>query len=128
MVTGGSYDERTARPAGGHVSVDTARLEEVAREELACLWGDLETARQSAINGTWSIRCDGLTERIKDLTKVIGPTPWDEIQINLLELGIYQRIHAELGIDVPQVQPDMRKIAELRARLDAQAAAIRAGR
>jgi hypothetical protein len=106
--------------------IDAEKLEAVAREELACLWGDLETARQSAINGTWSIQCDNLTERIKDLTAVIGPTPWDEIQIPLLELGIYQRIHAELGTDSPKVQPDMEKVAELRARMDAQAAAVRA--
>lgn len=105
--------------------VDVARLEEVAREELACLWGDLNEARRSAINGEWSIKCDNLTERIKDLTKILGPTPWDEIQIPLLEAGVYQRIHAELGIDVPEVRPDMEEVADIRARLDAQSAAMR---
>jgi hypothetical protein len=106
--------------------INARKLEEVAREELACLWGDLEIARRSAINGTWSIQCDNLTDRIKGLTAVIGPTPWDEIQIPLLELGIYQRIHAELSIDSPEVRPDMEKVAGLRARLDEQAAAARA--
>lgn len=95
--------------------IDTAKLEEVARTELAFLWGDLNDARMYAINGQWSMRCDSLVERIKHLTPLVGPTPWDEIQIPLLELGIYQRIHAELDIDVP----------EMRADLDRQAAAVR---
>ncbi|HTE56989.1 MAG TPA: hypothetical protein VK698_39320 [Kofleriaceae bacterium] len=101
------------------------KLEVVAREELACLWGDLEIARRSAINGTWSVSCDDITQRIKDLTAAVGPTPWDEIQIPLLELGIYQRIHAELDIDAPEVQPDMDRVAKVRARLDAQSSEIR---
>ncbi|MFJ6119796.1 hypothetical protein [Streptomyces sp. NPDC092129] len=88
------------------------------------MWGDLNEARQSAINGQWSIRCDNLEARIKSLTQVVGPTPWDEIQIPLLELGIYQR-HAELCIDVPEVQPDMERVAKLRADLERQAAAAR---
>jgi hypothetical protein len=105
--------------------IDAAKLEAVAREELACLWGDLEIARQYAINGTWSVNCDNITQRIKDLTAVIGPTPWDEIQIPLLELGIYQRTHAELDIDAPEVQPDMDRVAKVRASMNAQAAEIR---
>ena len=105
--------------------IDVEKLEAVAREELACLWGDLDEARRSAINGSWSVRCDSLEERIKDLARVVGPTPWERIQIPLLELGIYQRIHADLGIDAPEVQPDMDVVAEMRADLDQQAAAVR---
>lgn len=105
--------------------IDAEKLEAVARTELACLWGDLEVARQYAHNGEWSVTCDGLVERIKDLTQVIGPTPWGQIQIPLLELGIYQRVHEELGIDQPEVQPDMVKVAEMRAVLERQAAAVR---
>jgi hypothetical protein len=101
---------------------DTARLEEAAREQLAYLWGDLDEARRYAHNGTWSLKCDALVERIKDLTALVGATPWDQIQIPLLELGIYQRIHAELGIEV---QPDMTRVAQMRAELDKQSAAIR---
>ena len=127
MVTGGSYDGATGRPDGGHVSIDIDRLVEVARKELACLWGDLNSARRSAINGEWSIRCESLVERIKDLTALVGPTPWDEIQLPLLEAGIYQRVHAELGIETPVVQPDMDAVTDMRARLDAQSAAIRSG-
>jgi hypothetical protein len=112
---------------GGHVTVDTDRLVAVAREELACLWYDLHEARMYAINGKWSMKCDSLVERIKDLTLLVGPTPWEEIQIPLLGLGIYQRVHAELGIDVSEVQPDMERVAGVRAGLDARSAAIRPG-
>jgi hypothetical protein len=69
------------------------------REELACLWNDLDDARLGAINGRWSMRCDELADRIKDLTELVGPTPWGEVPITLLELGHYQRIHQEIGMD-----------------------------
>ncbi|MEU8623294.1 hypothetical protein [Streptomyces sp. NPDC048669] len=91
--------------------IDAERLEQVAREELGYLWGDLNTARQNAIRGQWSIQCDGIEDRIKALTALVGPTPWDEIQISLLESGIYQRIHAELGIEVA---PDMERVTQVR--------------
>ena len=104
--------------------IDTQKLEEAARMELAFLWGDLDTARRNAYNGEWSTACDGLEERIKTLTTLIGPTPWQQIQIPLMELGIYQRIHADLGIDVPEVRPDMGVIAAMRADLDRQAASV----
>ncbi|MFD7997315.1 hypothetical protein [Streptomyces mexicanus] len=90
---------------------DAAQLEEVIREELANLWFDLNAARQSALNGEWSMQCGYLERRIKKLTPIVGATPWEEIQLPLLEHGIYQRIHAELGIEV---SPDMEKVAKVR--------------
>jgi hypothetical protein len=106
--------------------IDTETLAAVAREELTCLWHDLDAARRNAYHGEWSMACDSLVDRIKALTPLVGPTPWGDIQIPLLESGIYQRVHAELGIDVPEVRPDMAKVAELRAHMGAQAAAVRA--
>ncbi|MGW7350920.1 hypothetical protein [Streptomyces sp. NPDC054784] len=93
------------------MTVDAERLEAAAREELVCLWGDLDEARRRALNGVWSMGCDGLVERIKRLTVLVGPTPWDEIQLPLLEDGVYQRLHAELGVEAPV---DMVKVAEHR--------------
>lgn len=97
---------------------DTAKLLDVAREELSSLWRDLDDARHRAYRGQWSMGCDSLVERIKALTPLVGPTPWDEVQIPLLEDGIYQRVHAELGIEAPV---DMGKVAEHREYLDRQA-------
>lgn len=90
-------------------------LREAVREELDSLWSDLNIARRDAINGVWSIRCDGLVERIKNLTSLVGATPWEQIQIPLLEDGVYQRIHDEVGIPV---EVDMKRVAEVRARID----------
>lgn len=101
-----------------------AWLEEATRRELSCLWGDLYEARNSAINGDWSIKCDHLAGRIKDLTLLVGPTPWNEIQAPLLEAGIYQRIHAEISVSV---NPDMEQVAQERRRSEERLAAIRAG-
>lgn len=86
------------------------------REELALLWDDLDRARRDAIRpGTWSIGCENSEYRIKRLTPLVGATPWEQIQIPLLELGIYQRIHAELGIHVPV---DMDRVAEVRRHIE----------
>jgi hypothetical protein len=87
------------------------------REELDHLWNDLNSARQFAINGVWSIACEGTEARIKALTPLVGPTPWECVQIPLLELGIYQRIHAELGVEAPV---DMEHVARTRASIDAR--------
>lgn len=98
--------------------IDTAKLAEVARGELICLWGDLDEARRDAYDDQWSIGCDSLVERIKALTPLVGPTPWAEVQIGLLEDGIYQRVHRQLGIEVAV---DMDAVAEHRAWLGWQA-------
>jgi hypothetical protein len=94
-------------------------LREAIRDELGSLWGDLGQARNSAINGKWSMHCDRLVARIGKLTRLVGPTPWEEIHLPLLENGIYQRIHAELGVDAPV---DMERVAKARASIDARMA------
>lgn len=100
------------------MSSELEQLKQAVREELADLWGDLHRAQSYSINGRWSIACDNLEERIKNLTPLVGATPWDEIQIRLLENGVYQRIHADLGI---AVQPDMVRVAQVRERINAGA-------
>ena len=97
---------------------DSEELLEVARGELVCLWGDLDEARRDAYGDQWSMGCDSLVERIKALTPLVGPTPWAQVQIPLLEDGVYQRVHQELGIEVTV---DMDAVAEHRAWLDQQA-------
>lgn len=96
---------------------DPNDLRRAIRDELANLWGDLHHAMREAIDGNWSIRCDGLQDRITTLTKLVGPTQWQRIQIPLLEQGTYQRIHKEIGVDAPV---DMAKVAETRLRIDDQ--------
>lgn len=94
------------------------KLQRACRDELECLWSDLEIARHSAIfPGTWTIRCEQLEERIKILTRLVGPTEWGRVGIPLHELGIYQRIHADMGIEAPV---DMEAVADIRRMIDAR--------
>lgn len=95
-----------------------------AQTELSCLWEDLYEARNSSINGDWSIRCDHLVGRIKKLTLLVGPTPWNEIQASLLETGVYQRVHAEIGVTV---HPDVEHVTQERRRLEKRVTEIRTG-
>ncbi len=107
----------------GEEDDEPTTLEEAAKGELACLWGDLDEAVRRAINRDWSIQCENLAARIKTLTRFVGPTPWEEIQISLLESGRYQRLHAEMGV---AVEVDMARVAETRRRINARMADFRA--
>lgn len=90
-------------------------LDDAARWELQELWNDLQQARGYAVNGEWSIKCDELLARIQMFTRLVGPTPWEEIPIPLLEDGTYQRIHAEMGVTA---EVDMVSVAETRRSVD----------
>ena len=90
-----------------------AALFVAVRDELSCLWADLQTARRDAHNGTWSTHCDWIVGRIKTLTPLVGPTPWEKLDITLIEDGVYQRVHQELGIDAPYDEEGVRRHHEL---------------
>lgn len=94
-------------------------LTAAVRDELECLWGDLAMAQLSAINTEWSIQCNGLAERIKNLTMLVGPTPWEKVSITLLENGVYQRLHGEMNVPV---EVDMGEVAAVRGRIEARSA------
>lgn len=97
------------------MSGEAKKLRRACRKELDHLWYDLADAVNTSVNGRWSIKCDGLVGRIKRLTRLVGPTPWETVRIPLIESGVYQRLHAELGIEV---SPDMARIAVVRASID----------
>ena len=96
-------------------------LRAALRDELSCLWADLQTARRSAYKGGWSMHCDWIVERIKTITPLVGPTPWEQLDIQLIEDGVYQRIHEEIGVDAPYDEEGVRKH---RAYLDASTATV----
>lgn len=104
---------------------EPTELVEACREELECLWHDLDKARRDAINGAWSVDCESKQERIKRLTLLVGATSWESVPITLLELGLYQRIHGEIGIDAPV---DMDRVAETRRRIEERHAMVLADR
>jgi hypothetical protein len=87
-------------------------LRDALAEELSFLWTDLQSARREALNGKWSMGCEWFEERIKTLTPLVGPTPWEKLDIELIEDGVYQRIHEEIGIDAPYDEEGVRKHRE----------------
>lgn len=100
-------------------------LEEAASAELSRLWNDLHVAIGRAHGGCWSVECENTAYRIACLTRALGrATPWGEIQLELLESGIYQRMHDLMGVSYEQ--PDMAVVAQMRADRDASVARWRA--
>jgi hypothetical protein len=93
-------------------------LEQAAEDELMRLWGDLFWAMRDALNGGWSVSCEDKARRIAVLTRALGrAAPWEEVQIDLLETGVYQNLHDQMGI--PYDAPDMAVVAEMRAEREA---------
>ncbi|MFI1472050.1 hypothetical protein [Streptomyces wuyuanensis] len=99
-------------------------LRETLRGELSYLWTDLQTARRSAYKGNWSMHCDWIEGRIKTITPLVGPTPWEQLDIELIEDGVYQRIHREIGVEAPYDEDGVRKH---RAYLNASAGPVHSG-
>lgn len=94
-------------------------LEEVARQELVMLWSDLSMGRRNAVNGVWSMYCDGIAYRIVSLTRILGAVTWEEMDSELVSSGLYERIHAEAGLEHPPVDWDA--LREFEARRAAEA-------
>jgi len=90
-----------------------ATLDEAASIEQEQLWADLDNAVTSARNGVWSMQCDNLQWRIIHLARLVGPTPWEQIQVTLLRSGVYGRILDEAGI--PYLPIDWDAVAETEA-------------
>jgi len=76
---------------------------------LKLAWDDLQSARHEAPNGRWSMRCDSQVDRIIGLTRLVGPLPWEEVQVDLLLDGIYERIHESIGTPTPLSDEDRRR-------------------
>lgn len=83
---------------------------------LAIAWDELQTARGEALNGRWSMRCDSAVERIIGITKLVGPIPWEEIQVDLILDGIYERIHEAIGTPTPLSADDRQRAQAVKDR------------
>lgn len=90
-------------------------LEDAARQELAMLWSDLTNARRSALNGVWSIRCENVAYRIVMLSRFVGPTSWQDVDVDLLLDGVYAKVYDEAGIDYPPIDWD--RVREVKDRI-----------
>ena len=106
-------------PTGPLVTVEDDlpdSLEEAARSELCDLWADLDEACRSAINTVWSIRCGNVAFRIVALSRFVGATSWDNVSVDLLLAGIYERVYREAGIDYDPI--DWERVRETEARIE----------
>jgi hypothetical protein len=83
-----------------------ADLGAAVREELACLWTDLDQAVHYALRGGWSMGCDWVTARIVRLPRIAGATPWEQVPIPLVLDGTWQGILAASGITCEPPGPD----------------------
>jgi hypothetical protein len=114
--------ERAVSEAGDCAPADLAGA---AREELAALWCDLDTARCYAYRGAWSVQCDDLVTRIVRLTRLAGVTPWDQVQCGLLVDGVYQGVLTAAGIGF--AEPDMAQVRALHEQIRSGSVPIRSG-
>lgn len=108
-------------------SVDEAIAEASATEEyatpdaalrwsLVLAWSDLDRARGQALNGRWSIACANEVTHIVGLTRLVGPIPWEEIPVDLILDGIYERIHEAIGVPTPLSDDDRQRALDVKLR------------
>lgn len=83
---------------------------------LLLAWDELQSARREAMNGRWSIRCDNLVCRIVGLTRLVGPLPWEKIQVDLILDGVYERIHEAIGAPTPLSADDRQRVLAVKER------------
>jgi len=80
--------------------------EAALRWHLILAWSELQQARRSALDGRWSIACESRLEAIVGLTGLVGPLPWEEVPLNLILDGLYERIHEAAGTPTPLTDED----------------------
>lgn len=83
---------------------------------LTLAWGDLQSARHHALNGRWSIDCDGQVCRIVGLTRLVGPLSWENVDVDLILDGVYERIHETLGTPTPLSDEDRQRARAVKER------------
>jgi hypothetical protein len=109
------WRERTVLESVDESVVQAGETEEYATPEsalwwlLRLAWGDLESARKSALNGRWSMTCDGHVERIVGLTRLVGILSWEHVSVDLILDGVYERIHEAMGSPTPLTDDDRRR-------------------
>jgi len=83
---------------------------------LQLAWGDLASARNTAIDGKWSMACDGQVARIVGLTRLVGPLPWEHVSVELILDGVYERIHEAMGTPTPLSDEDRARAQDVKER------------
>lgn len=84
------------------------------RDELEHLWDDLaEDYRMSRANPPeQSMGCLGRIDRIQTITKLVGPCPPESVPMPFLLAGVYEKVHAEIGIEATISEDTLRSARE----------------
>lgn len=101
-------------------TVDT--LAAAIHDELVNLWSDLTAAVRYAHNGCWSVGCENVATRIVTLSRMVGATRWEEIDVDLLRSGVYERVYRDAGINYPPIDWD--RVEQVRRRNHGQTSAV----
>jgi hypothetical protein len=110
-----SVDEAVAQTNG---TEEYATPDAALRWLLKLSWDGLEEARRNAINGRWSIACDGMVARIVGLSRLVGPLRWEEVSVGLILDGVYERIHEAMGMPTPLSDDDRTRARDVKDRRD----------
>lgn len=95
--------------AGAVEDDEYATPDSALRWLLDLAWSDLQSARREALNGRWSMNCDGQVARIVGLTRLVGPLGWEHVPVDLILDGVYERIHEAIGTPTPLSDEDRRR-------------------
>lgn len=93
------------------------------RRELMYLWCDLDQAyRESrATPPEKSIGCENLIDRIHRVSRLVGPISPDQVSMPFLLTGMYEQVHATMGLEVTVPEETLNTcrqyVARQRARL-----------
>lgn len=98
------------------------RYAKALRDELEFLWGDLvEAHRMSRANPPErSMECLGLIERIQTISRLVGPLPPGQVSMPFLLTGLYERVHAEIGVDATVPPEILQRAREYEAESEAR--------
>jgi hypothetical protein len=108
-----SVDESVAQAGEAE---EYATPDSALRWLLRLAWSDLESARKSALNGRWSMTCEGHVERIVGITRLVGILSWEHVSVDLILDGVYERIHEAMGSPSPLTDDDRRRAQEVKDR------------
>jgi hypothetical protein len=109
------WRERTVLESTDEAVAQAGATEEYATPDsalrwlLVLAWGDLQSTRERALNGRWSIACDDQVCRIIGLTRLVGPLSWECVAVDLILDGIYERIHEAIGTPTPLSDDDRQR-------------------
>lgn len=93
-----------------------ATAETLLKNLQADLWVWMQDAYDRMIRGPgWSMEALNMRDSILEIVQIVGPTPWDEINIRTLRNGVYLEVLKHGGFELPQI--DWKRISDIESRV-----------